>query len=514
MTFLPAGLRSFLARTAARLRPFSGAVTSNRERYALAYVDDPSSRANRVAQEDDLIAASLSGRLFSRGTRPVIRWIKGDGLDDLVTRAALAQATRLFGSAVDYCLCTNQIAAGRVREILAFATQPVEWWPLNADDNPILAGLLDSAGCPPDRFGYWWKWFPERARPDGPEWILDGDMVIVRAPPWMDAWLAGRDVCRMTQDDRWPAEGLYGSYLEFVDQERRLYSGLVSLPPGLKYMSAIEFVMTTKPLRPDHDGREDMCEQGVVATAFARIGAVPIPLCEFPFGRAFESKLDFGLRGDQGTAWGYHFGHAFRRDNPHFHRLVDQGVVFDCGRSPSLVERFAWLGGCGQWGVPGWSMTDGCASVILDYARRFRQRSVLELGTSRGHLTAMLASLGCRVTTIDRHDRGASRNLAGLGVEVIVADALDYLAQTSRCFDLIIVDLHGNSVSDWQRRAPLLLPRLSRLGSLLVSNALLWQIAEWREETGVCWFLDNLPPRWRYRIRGEHPPGVAIVTRG
>ncbi len=51
-----------------------------------------------------------------------------------------------------------------------------------------------------------------------------------------------------------------------------------------------------------------MSEQGVVAVAFQRLGAIPIPLYEFPFGRAFEKSIDYGVSGDQEKVWGYHFG--------------------------------------------------------------------------------------------------------------------------------------------------------------------------------------------------------------
>ncbi len=140
-------------------------------------------------------------RYFSEGSRPVIRWIKGDGLDDVVTRSAIAQATRLFGNSVDYCLCTSGLSAPRVREVLAWADQPVEWWPLEPADNPELAEVLVAAGCDPDHFGYWWKWFPERVRPAAPEWVLDGDMVIVAPPSWFSAWKSGQDPLRMTKDE-------------------------------------------------------------------------------------------------------------------------------------------------------------------------------------------------------------------------------------------------------------------------------------------------------------------------
>ena len=83
-------------------------------------------RAVIVAEEDLRAAKEFPGRFFSHSTRPVIRWIKGDGLDDVVTRAAIGQATRLFGSTVDYCLCTCDIEAPRARSILEWASQPVE----------------------------------------------------------------------------------------------------------------------------------------------------------------------------------------------------------------------------------------------------------------------------------------------------------------------------------------------------------------------------------------------------
>jgi hypothetical protein len=135
------------------------------------------SRASRLAETD---LAKNTQRPFTLGSRPVIRWIKGDGLDDEITRSAIVQATRLFGASVDYCLCTAGISPARA--VLAWAEQPVEWWPLTPEDNPVLTAALMAAGCYSDRFGYWWKWFPERVRIGAPEWILDGDMVITGAP--------------------------------------------------------------------------------------------------------------------------------------------------------------------------------------------------------------------------------------------------------------------------------------------------------------------------------------------
>ena len=454
----------------------------------------------------------LGRRHFSSSSRPVIRWVKGDGLDDAVTRAAIGQATRLFGSAVDYCLCTNGIDAPRAHTILEWANQPVEWWPVSDQDNPRLARLLSEAGCPPERYGYWWKWFPERVRPNAPEWILDGDMVITSKPSWFDDWIRGTDPLRVTQDDRWSAETMYGQYVAHVDLVLKLYSGLISLPPGVRYMRQMLEVLAIQPLEAKHDGRRDMSEQGVIAATFQKLGAKPIPLYEFPFGRAFEDHIDYGLQGDQGLVWGYHFGNAFRGANPHFERLTAEHVVFSKSDT-GLLDRFHWLGGTGQWGVPGWTMPDDCAQVILEYAEAFAGRPTLELGTSRGRMTAMLATLGCQVTTVDHQDRGAAQNLKGLPVRVIQDDVVHFLSRTMKTFDLIVVDLHGNSQADWLRYAKPLLCRLNRTGTLLLNNATLYEIPEWRDETGVRWFLDQLTQGWTVELRTQTPPGVAIVTK-
>jgi hypothetical protein len=468
-----------------------------------------STRAQRIAQED-LAAAGLPGRRFTHGTRPVIRWIKGDGLDDDVTRAAIAQATRLFGTAVDYCLVTEGIAAPRARNILAWADQAVEWWPVRAEDNQPLASHLVRAGCRPEHFGYWWKWFPDRVRPAGPEWILDGDMVITGQPDWFRAWREGRDVPRLAQDNRSPLAEIHGRYADLVDPVTRFYSGLASLPPGLSPTQAFASVLMQRPLAHPHDGKTDMCEQGVVATAFHALGAQPIPLHEFPFGRAFEDFVDFGLEGDQGRVWGYHFGNAFRRANPHFERLSAAGVIF-AQPSDDPYACFKWLGGEGPWGIPGWTTPYAHARNIANRARAWTGRRVLELGTSRGKLSAMLASVGCRVITVDHTDRGARQNLAGLDVECVIAEAEAFMSQTDLRFDLIICDVHGNSPAEWQRFAAPLRRCLAPRGNLILNNAGLSQVDDWQEETGVTWFLAQLPPRWEYTLDNSTAPGLAVV---
>lgn len=454
-----------------------------------------------------------TNRMFTEGRRPVIRWVKGDGQDDVVTRSAIAQATRLFGDRVDYCLTANGISAERARAILAWAAQPVELWMQQPSDNPELAAALGQADCLPERFGYWWKWFPERVRPDAPEWNLDGDMVVVRPPAWFEAWVAGRDPVRVAQDLVAPrADCVYGSYLDLPD-DRRLYSGLVSLPPGYRYMHRMLEILRRQPLPSGHDGRTDMDEQGCLAGSFAGQPLEPIPLHEFPFARSYEGQLSYGDGGRRGDPWGYHFSFAFRLDNPHFRALADAGEVF-WQEEPSVWERFVWLRNFGQWGWHGWSMQPAFVAKTDEVARTYAGKRVLDSGTSRGHLAAILATHGCHVTTVDAADRGAAANLDGLDVQVVVSDLAAYLRRCREHFDLMVIDLHGNGPAVWRELWPLLVGRLATRGRLLLYNSHLWRQPEALTETGLKWVMENRLWGWKTEMLAQPAPGMIICHRG
>ncbi|MCC7272849.1 MAG: class I SAM-dependent methyltransferase [Alphaproteobacteria bacterium] len=506
------GARAMVSRWTLPVRP-PQAVIDEAEAIRAARPVPARPLAERMADHDRARCEPEGPRPFARGTRPVIRWIKGDGQDDVVTRAAIAQATRLFGNRVDYCLCTNGISGARARAVLAHASEPVELWPLTAADNPWLARRLATAGCYPDRFGYWWKWFPERVRPDAPEWILDGDMVVTGAPPWFAAWCDGRDGVRVTQDDRPHPWTMYGAFHAQVDRRLGLYSGLISLPPGHSYRAAFEAALAAPGLQPGHDGRLHMDEQGVVAVAFQNAGALPIPLYELPFARGPERTLDFGMAGDRGCAWGFHFSFAFRGPNRHFERMVTAGMIPDCSREPPEQERFRWLANRGQWGEPGWSATDAFVARTVAAARRYAGGDALEIGTSRGHLAAVLAALGCRVTTVDAADRGARDNLADMGVDVRIADGADFLAVGDRRFDLVVVDLHGNGPDVWTRLWPLLTTAVRPGGRLVVNNTHLWRSPVWRAESGLRAMIEQAMDGWDAEVFPEPYPGMAIWTR-
>jgi len=157
-------------------------------------------------------------------------------------------------------------------------------------------------------------------------------------------------------------------------------------------------------------------------------------------------------------------------------------------------------------------MSDNCVQIILERAKAFAGRRVLELGTSRGRLTAMLTALGCQVTTVDHHNRGAAKNLEEIPVLVIKDKAENFLKQTKKKFDLIVVDFHGNSEADWRRYSKYLLNRLNYGGTLILNNAALYEIPEWNDETGVRWFIEQLNSNWSVELHTETPPGVAIIN--
>jgi hypothetical protein len=461
---------------------------------------------------DWVASHSRSSSTFRDSNRPVIRWIKCNGLDDVVTRSAIAQANDVFGDTVDYCLCTAGIGASRVREVLSWATQPVEWWPLDPADNPELAAILMRSGCSPEQFGYWWKWFPERVRPNAPEWILDGDMVVTGKPSWFSAWSQGADCLRVSQDDRLPSKEVYGEYLDLVDQSKRLYSGLISLAPGQRYMPEVLGILDARALAAEHDGRESMSEQGVLGAAFSRLEAVPIPLSEFPFAKAFDQKLDYGQLSSSESVWGYHFSHAFRQENPHFGRMIEDGKVI-WRAEPKRAARHEWMRNHGQWGRPGWSMHPECVQRILELALRYGNKPVLEIGTSRGHLSAGLAAQGCLVTTLDREDRGAAKNLQDMNVLVVMSDAAQFLKNCNLKYALITADLHGNDIRVWQELWPLLYPCLAKGGTMALYNSHLWMWDEWKDETGLKWLMGEVPREFEIEMFPEPLPGMILIRQ-
>jgi hypothetical protein len=437
-------------------------------------------------------------------------------------------------------------------------------------------------------------------------------MVLTALPPWADEWMAGKGPPRVSQDDRHAAllthaMGQYGNVSDPLGL--MLYSGPVALPPQLHYMRLFERVsgpcwaggesglcllrpspskvqgakpapcaawvigaytsmrsphllfvppsnsqtkvLKERPLQAPHDGTRDMDEQGVVAAAFSRLAPrpVPIPLFEFPFCRAFENFTDFGVQGDRGKAWGYHFGRSFALHNPHFDSLSRAGRVINATTATAAAATAAaatavdaanttggaavagpaeavvaaavastrWLGSSGQWGTPGWGLSDAFVAAVLREVLahgKCNSLNILDIATSRGRVAAALARAGCHhVTTVDRVDRGAATNLAGLEARVVLGDADDFLATHPAAFDVIVIDFHGNGPKIWSRRGPLVEAALAPGGLALVGNARLHLVQGWEEERGVSEWLDRLPAEWALRLAVAPPPGLAVFQK-
>jgi protein-L-isoaspartate O-methyltransferase len=445
---------------------------------------------------------------YRKSKKPILRWIKGDGLDDEITRSAIAQATRLFKDEVDYCICTINIDPKRIRSILAWASEPVEWMPISPNSNPLLARELMKAGCRPSSFGYWWKWFPERVRPWAPEWIMDGDMVIVQKPKWYENWKAGKDLVRVSQSKDASMEH-FGEYQHLIDKKLMLYSGIVSLPPNLFYLNKFLEILKQYPLKHPHNGCKNVSEQGVVAAAFQTFRLKPIPLYEFPFAISGLKKIVYGPEGNIGDVWGYHFGLSFLKKNNLFEKLCRNGTIYWQKKKPKPQEKFTWLKNNSQWGIEGSSMHPYFLEKIQNVAKKYRNQSFLEIGTSRGFVSAILSEYSNKITTIDHKDRGASNNLKKLSIEFIKSDANKFLKKNKRIFNFIFIDLHGNDKKAWQTIHLNLIKSLAYQGTILFYNSHIFTNRIYKKENGIQWLIEsNKLSTFKLKIYKEPYPGL------
>lgn len=428
---------------------------------------------------------------YRASNKPIIRWVKGDGLDDEITKFAIGQATRLFGDQLDYCITTNYIGPERARDILSLASEPVEWIPVSAQDNKDLAKILFKSGCKEKNFGYWWKWFPSRVRLLAPEWVLDGDMVIINKPDWFDLWRRGNDFLRVSQvEDAKPDH--YGEFAKQAYNKLNLYSGIISLPPRLEFNKEFKKLMTRYPLKKNHNGTINMSEQGVVAAVFSKLKAMPIPINDFPF---VSPELDNFKKPTNAYEvqtkknWGYHFTRSFVLGESKYFKQYSESIRADWQQSkmPSL-DKYLWLRNHGQQGIEGSSTHLKFIKKIYQIALAYKNKAVLEIGTSRGYLSAILSESGCLLTTVDREDRGASLNLRGLNIKVIHEEIVGFLKSTRKKYSLIIVDLHGNSPKIWKILFPLIETSLNTKGKFIFYNSHLKFNSNSASEDGI-WYL-------------------------
>ncbi|MFF5083264.1 O-methyltransferase [Actinoplanes sp. NPDC000266] len=95
------------------------------------------------------------------------------------------------------------------------------------------------------------------------------------------------------------------------------------------------------------------------------------------------------------------------------------------------------------------------AELLATVVRIAKARDIVEIGTSNGWSALWLAEAardtGGRVTTVDVAEwPGAAENLAGAGVERVVADGGDYLArQNDGEIDLLFLDAERTEYASW-----------------------------------------------------------------
>jgi SAM-dependent methyltransferase len=189
------------------------------------------------------------------------------------------------------------------------------------------------------------------------------------------------------------------------------------------------------------------------------------------------------------------------------------GAVYWRNEPPPPIERFNWLKNFGQWGVPGWAMPPACTERVSALGQQYAGRRVLDLGTSRGRLAAILATHGCLVTTVDKTDRSASINLMQMGVQIVISGAAEYLRRVDDQFAMIVADIHDNSPAVWTELWPLLGQHLEPDGAILLSNSHLWRMPEWTEETGLRRITEAAPAGWVTEVFAEPEPGMVICRR-
>jgi hypothetical protein len=137
----------------------------------------------------------------------------------------------------------------------------------------------------------------------------------------------------------------------------------------------------------------------------------------------------------------------------------------------------------------------------------------LDLGTSRGRIAAILADLGFKVTTVDHIDRGATLNLKGLDVNVVIDDAINYLTHHKGEFELIVVDVHDNSIEVWRKMWLLLPAVLTKTGKILINNYNLHENPQWADEKGVARTVELLDEEWSATILSTTTPGLVLLER-
>jgi protein-L-isoaspartate O-methyltransferase len=146
---------------------------------------------------------------------------------------------------------------------------------------------------------------------------------------------------------------------------------------------------------------------------------------------------------------------------------------------------------------------------IQNVAKKYRNQSFLEIGTSRGFVSAILSEYSNKITTIDHKDRGASNNLKKISIEFIKSDANKFLKKNKRIFNFIFIDLHGNDKKAWQTIHLNLIKSLAYQGTILFYNSHIFTNRIYKKENGIQWLIEsNKLSTFKLKIYKEPYPGL------
>jgi hypothetical protein len=182
-------------------------------------------------------------------------------------RESVAHVKRLYPEC-DLLICHNQIGTDQLQSLNV---------PL-FDQSKSVCPLGIS---PQEGYQVHWKLYPPRLRPDAHEIIMDNDIVLVKRPAEIDAFLSG-DATLMCHG----LNGLHGKFDKYVPKGVRVNSGIFGMPPGF------DFNKTAKAKIPEHDLKcweRRFDEQGLVAATLTQyhkrifISVTVLPIVEKTF---------------------------------------------------------------------------------------------------------------------------------------------------------------------------------------------------------------------------------------
>lgn len=217
-----------------------------------------------------------------------VRWTIGDvhrrGFQAL--RLSLLGAGQIFGNSAAYTVCVNSIAADEAASRVGPLPQRVDWCAVSRDDLPGFIGRQLGEGMAE---GVAWKFAPVRLDQTTHELALDNDCILWALPDALRQWLTSDRSVVMAEDVHC-AFGQFGG--EFEEPRN---SGIIGLPPGFDYASALEQTLNRRPVLLS----SELDEQGLqVATLSRQPRCLTIPTTDISICSPFHpGTYQFGRCG-------------------------------------------------------------------------------------------------------------------------------------------------------------------------------------------------------------------------